>query len=47
MPIQLERGLKRLQKGLVGLPFQALYSASKYAIEGYTEALRIEVKTFG
>jgi short-subunit dehydrogenase len=33
--------------GLVGLPFQALYSASKYAIEGYTEALRIEVKTFG
>ena len=33
--------------GLVGLPFQAFYSASKYAIEGYTEALRIEVKTFG
>ena len=33
--------------GLVGLPFQAIYSASKYAIEGYTEALRIEVKTFG
>ena len=33
--------------GLVGLPFQALYSASKYAIEGYTEALRIEVKKFG
>ena len=33
--------------GLVGLPFQALYSASKYAIEGYTEALRIEVKPFG
>ena len=33
--------------GLVGLPFQAFYSASKYAIEGYTEALRMELKPFG
>jgi len=32
--------------GLVGLPFQAFYSASKYAIEGYTEALRRELKPF-
>ena len=32
--------------GLMGLPFQGLYSASKYAIEGYCEALRLEVKTF-
>ncbi len=33
--------------GIVGLPFQAFYSASKFAIEGYTEALRLEVKPFG
>lgn len=33
--------------GVMGLPYQAFYSASKYAIEGYTEALRMEVKQFG
>ncbi len=33
--------------GIVGLPFQAFYSASKFAIEGYTEALWHEVKPFG
>lgn len=33
--------------GEVGLPFQGLYSAAKFAIEGYSEALRIEVKPFG
>ena len=33
--------------GLVGLPFQGLYSASKFAIEGFTEALRLEVAAFG
>lgn len=33
--------------GLIGLPYQGLYSASKFAIEGYCEALRLEVRDFG
>ena len=32
--------------GLIGLPFQGHYSASKFALEGYTEALRMELKPF-
>jgi NAD(P)-dependent dehydrogenase (short-subunit alcohol dehydrogenase family) len=32
--------------GLMGLPFQAFYSAGKFAIEGFSEALRMEVKKF-
>ncbi|MGE5750965.1 MAG: SDR family NAD(P)-dependent oxidoreductase [Nitrospirota bacterium] len=32
--------------GLVAVPFHGIYSASKYAVEGYTEALRQEVKRF-
>lgn len=32
--------------GLMGLPFQGFYSASKYAIEGMSEALRMELKPF-
>lgn len=33
--------------GLVSLPFQSLYSASKAALEGMSESLRMEVKSFG
>jgi NAD(P)-dependent dehydrogenase (short-subunit alcohol dehydrogenase family) len=33
--------------GQVGIPFQALYCASKFAVEGFTEALRMEAAPFG
>ena len=33
--------------GLMGLPYQAFYSASKFALEGFCEALRLEVRDFG
>jgi short-subunit dehydrogenase len=33
--------------GLVSIPFQAFYSASKFAVEGMTEALRLEMLPFG
>lgn len=32
--------------GLMGLPFQPYYSAAKFAIEGFSEALRMEVKQY-
>lgn len=33
--------------GLMGLPYQGAYSASKFAIEGYCEALRLELRGTG
>jgi NAD(P)-dependent dehydrogenase (short-subunit alcohol dehydrogenase family) len=33
--------------GMVSLPFQAFYSASKFALEGFGEALSYEVEPFG
>jgi NAD(P)-dependent dehydrogenase (short-subunit alcohol dehydrogenase family) len=33
--------------GLISVPFQGFYSASKFALEGMTEALRLEVSPFG
>jgi NAD(P)-dependent dehydrogenase (short-subunit alcohol dehydrogenase family) len=33
--------------GLVPIPFQAFYSASKYAVESFTESLKIEMLPFG
>ena len=33
--------------GVVGMPFQAFYSSSKYALEGFVESLRYELRPFG
>ncbi|MBL0695473.1 SDR family oxidoreductase [Comamonas sp. JC664] len=52
LPTMRKQGFGRIIQvsslgGQVGLPFQSLYSASKFALEGFTEALRQEVAGFG
>jgi short-subunit dehydrogenase len=34
-------------EGIMGAPYQALYSASKFALEGLAESLRMEANDFG
>ena len=51
VPIFRQRGGGRLIfmssiGGLIALPFQSFYSASKFALEGYAEALAYEVAPF-
>jgi NAD(P)-dependent dehydrogenase (short-subunit alcohol dehydrogenase family) len=52
LPIMRRQGSGRLVLvssigGIVGIPFQAFYSASKFALEGYAESLAYEVAPFG
>jgi NAD(P)-dependent dehydrogenase (short-subunit alcohol dehydrogenase family) len=52
LPLMRERGSGHIinissMAGRAGLPYQGLYSAAKYAVEGMTEALRTEVRHFG
>jgi NAD(P)-dependent dehydrogenase (short-subunit alcohol dehydrogenase family) len=52
LPVMRRQGSGRLVLvssigGIVGIPFQAYYSASKFALEGYGESLAYEVAPFG
>jgi len=52
LPSMRERGVGVLLTigsigGLIGLPFQAFYSASKFALEGLMEGLSLEVRNKG
>ena len=52
LPIMRRQGSGRIVilssiGGRIGLPFQGFYSASKFALEGLAEALRMEVRRFG
>jgi NAD(P)-dependent dehydrogenase (short-subunit alcohol dehydrogenase family) len=52
LPFMREKGAGKIINissigGLMGLPFQGHYSAAKFALEGFSEALSIEVRPFG
>lgn len=52
LPLMREQGRGQIINlssigGVMGLPYQGFYSASKFAIEGFTEALAAEVRGFG
>ena len=52
LPLMREQGGGKIVlfssiNGLMGIPFQNAYTASKHAIEGYAECLSMEVKPFG
>jgi NAD(P)-dependent dehydrogenase (short-subunit alcohol dehydrogenase family) len=52
LPIMREQGRGHIINisslaGVLGLPFSGLYSASKFALEGMTESLRLETRRFG
>lgn len=52
LPAMRERGAGKIINigslaGLTAIPFSAFYSATKFALEGYSEALSYELKPFG
>ena len=52
LPLMRERGGGKIVlfssiNGLLGIPFQGAYTASKHAIEGYAECLAMEAEPFG
>lgn len=52
MPLMREKGRGRIVNfssinGLLGIPFEGAYTASKHAVEGYSECLALEAKPFG
>ena len=52
LPLMRENGHGRIVNfssinGLLGIPFEGAYTASKHAVEGYSECLALEAKPFG
>lgn len=52
LPMMREKGKGRIVNfssinGLLGIPFQGAYVASKHAIEGYSECLALECRPYG
>lgn len=52
LPLMRQQGYGRIIlfssiNGLLGIPFQSAYTASKHAMEGYAECLAMETRRFG